>query len=102
MVKTKEKEHIIESVEAFNRAKQTLTETNMVTMQRVIVSYIAEHGRVPESLNDLQLRVPITTGKFDGWGREIIYEKLDDLRFRLTSAGHDGTFDTEDDIVAEY
>ena len=102
MVKGKKQEHIKESVEAFSRAKQTLTETNVATLQQVITSFTAEKGRVPESLAELQMDVPLITGKLDGWGQEIRYEKLDELRFRLTSAGHDGAFDTQDDIVVEY
>lgn len=102
LVKGKKQEHIKESVEAFSQAKQTLTETNMKTLQRVVTSFTAEKGQVPESLDELQMNVPLITGKLDGWGREIRYQKLDELRFRLTSAGHDGTFDTEDDIVVEY
>ena len=102
MVKGKKQEHIKESVEAFSQAKQTLTETNLKTLQRVVISFTAEKGQVPESLDELQMNVPLITGKLDGWGREIRYQKLAELRFRLTSAGHDGTFDTEDDIVVDY
>jgi len=93
---------IPEQIEAFSRAKQRLTETNMETLKKEIAGYIAIQGRVPEKLEDLRLTTPITTGKWDGWGRTIEYEKLSDENFRLTSAGHDGVLGTQDDIVVEY
>lgn len=40
----------------------------------------------------------------DAWGKPVKYERTVDTKYvtyRLTSAGKDGTFDTEDDIVAE-
>jgi hypothetical protein len=93
---------IPEQIEAFSQTKQTLTETNMETLKREIEGYIAIQGRAPEKLEDLRISTPITTGKWDGWGKAIKYEKLSDESFRLTSAGHDGLMGTKDDIVVEY
>ena len=96
------KKDIPEQIEAFSRAKQRLTETNMETLKKEIAGYIAIQGRAPDKLEDLRLTTPITTGKWDGWGKAIEYEKLSDENFRLTSAGHDGVLGTQDDIVVEY
>ena len=91
-----------EQMEAFSRAKQRLTETNMETLKKEIVGYIAIQGSPPNRLEDLRMTTPITSGKWDGWGKAVKYEKLSAESFRLTSAGHDGTFGTQDDIVVEY
>ena len=91
-----------EQIEAFSRTKQRLTETNMETLKREIAGHIAIQGTAPQRLEDLRMTTPITTGKWDGWGKAIKYEKLSSESFRLTSAGHDGTFGTQDDIVVEY
>ncbi|MFC2165203.1 hypothetical protein ACFLT2_09435 [Acidobacteriota bacterium] len=93
---------IPEQFEAFSRAKQRLTETNMETMKKEIAGYIAIQGTAPDRLEDLRATTPITTGKWDGWGKALKYEKLSSESFRLTSAGHDGVLGTQDDIVVEY
>ncbi len=93
---------IPEQLEAFSRAKQRLTETNMEILKKEIAGHIAIQGTAPERFEDLRMTTPITTGKWDGWGKAIKYEKLSDESFRLTSAGHDGVLGTQDDIVVEY
>lgn len=102
IVKTGEKAAIEEQVSAFDRAKHRLTETNMQSLERLITLYSANHGALPGSLKDLSPLGPMTTGKLDAWGREIKYERLSDLKFRLTSAAADGVFGTQDDIVKEF
>ncbi len=101
-LKSDGKKGIPEQIEAFSRAKQRLTETNMETMKKEIVGHMAIQGTAPERLEDLRMTTPITTGKWDGWGRALKYEKLSDESFRLTSAGHDGVMGTQDDVVVEY
>lgn len=93
---------IPEQIEAFSSAKQKLTKTNLSSLQREVLSYIVSNGTAPQSLDDIRFSPALTTGKWDAWGKEVKYERLSDENFRLTSAGHDGTFDTEDDIVTEY
>lgn len=96
------KEEVVEEVRVFDKAKHTLTETNMSGLAREIHSYIAMEGRAPKNLKRLQefRRVPL--GTLDAWGIAIKYEKLTDEDFRLISAGPDREFDTEDDISKEY
>jgi hypothetical protein len=102
MVKSGGQENIKQSINAFSRAKAKLTRTNMGILQRAITSYIASHGQAPDRLAEVSLSYPITTGKLDAWGIEIKYEGLLGDKFRLTSAGGDKQFNTEDDIIMEY
>ena len=37
----------------------------------------------------------------DGWGRDLVYRRLDPVHFRLFSAGADGARGTADDIIIE-
>ena len=93
---------IPDKIAAFSSTKQKLTETNLSSLQKEILSYIVSHGTAPQSLDDIRFSAALTTGKWDAWGRKIKYERLSDENFKLTSAGFDGTFGTDDDIVKEY
>ncbi|NIM89600.1 MAG: hypothetical protein GTO17_01475 [Candidatus Aminicenantes bacterium] len=99
---SKKTEEIVEQVEAFDEARENLTKVNMNTLQRAITSFIASQGRTPKSLKELQVFRVMAAEKYDSWGTEIKYERLSDDNFRLTSAGRDKTFDTQDDIVVDY
>jgi hypothetical protein len=102
IVKTGGEEAIQETVSAFDRAKHQLTETNMKTLERLITLYTADHGALPARLEDLSSLGPMTTGSKDAWGKKFKYERLSDLKFRLTSSGADFQFGTEDDISMEF
>ena len=93
---------IPEQIEAFSSTKQTLTETNLSSLQKEVLSYIVTNGTTPQRLDDIRFSPALTTGKWDAWGNKIKYERLSDENFRLTSAGHDGAFGTKDDIIKEY
>lgn len=93
---------IPEQIEAFSSAKQKLTETNLSSLEKEILSYIVNSGTTPQSLDDVRFSPALTTGKWDAWGNKIKYERLSDENFRLTSAGRDGAFGTDDDIVKDY
>ena len=92
-------DQVIEEVKAFDEVKFELTRVNMTALERVITSFIVSEGRTPENLNEVQALRFQPAAKLDAWGRAIKYEKLSDENFRLISAGKDGVFDTEDDIV---
>jgi len=94
-----ERKIIKDQVDSFSKVKEKLTRTNMNNLKRAVDSYAAEKGSLPDTLQDMRLDIPITTGKLDAWGTEIKYEKLSDVEFRLTSAGSDRTFGTDDDII---
>jgi hypothetical protein len=98
---TGEKKIIKEQVDSFSRAKEKLTTTNMNTLKRALDAYAATNGTLPKQLSDVRMAVPITTGKQDGWGTEIKYERISDFEFRLISAGADKTFHTDDDIIIQ-
>lgn len=89
-------------IEAFSSAKQKLTETNIASLEKEILSYIVSHGSAPQSLDDISFGPALAAGKWDAWSNKIKYERLSDENFRLTSAGRDGIFGTEDDIVKDY
>jgi len=102
-VKTGKQEKIREDIEAFSRVKVKTTKTNMTTLGRSVSAFMAESGYAPESLDEIRsMLVPLATARWDAWETEIKYEKLSDSAFRLTSAGRDRTFGTDDDIVQEF
>jgi len=94
-----ERKIIKDQMDSFSKAKEKITRTNMNNLKRAVDSYTAEKGSLPDTLQDMRLDIPITTGKLDAWGTEIKYKKLSDIEFRLTSAGSDRTFGTDDDII---
>jgi len=93
---------IPEQIAAFSSTKQKLTETNLSSLQKEVLAYIVNNGTAPQNLDDIRFSSALTTGKWDAWGNKIKYERLSEESFRLTSAGHDGTFGTKDDIISEY
>jgi hypothetical protein len=100
--KTGEKSHIEVMVDQYAEAKIDLTKVNLSSLERIIAERIASEGQAPASLKELQRFQPMAVSFLDAWGREIRYEKLSDSGFRLTSAGPDGEFGTDDDILKEY
>lgn len=100
--KTGGKSNIKVMVDRYAEAKIDLTKVNLTTLERIITERIASEGQVPSGLKELQRFQPIAVSVLDAWGREIRYEKLSDAGFRLTSAGPDGEFATDDDILKEY
>lgn len=100
--KTGGKSNVKVMVDRYAEAKIDLTKVNLTTLERIITERIASEGQVPAGLKELQRFQPIAVSVLDAWGREIRYEKLSDTGFRLTSAGPDGEFATDDDILKEY
>jgi len=100
--KTGDKSHIEVMVDKYAEAKIDLTKVNLSSLERIIAERMASEGQAPASLKELQRFQPMAVSFLDAWGREIRYEKLSDSGFRLTSAGPDGEFGTDDDILKEY
>jgi hypothetical protein len=100
--KTGEKTQLETKVDQYSQAKADLTKTNMQALQKIVISYIANEGQPPQSLQDLQNSKLLVGGAIDAWGKSIKYERLSDSSFRLISAGKDNIFGTRDDIVLEY
>jgi len=84
------------------QAHADLTKINMQALQKIVISYMASEGQTPKSLQDLRDSGLLGGGSIDAWGKSIQYERLSDSSFRLISAGKDGIFSTQDDIVLEY
>lgn len=99
----REKSSPKEDISRFNQTRAELTAANLESVSRAIQEWMSESGgQTPESLKDLQKTRIYGLNLTDGWGREIIYEKVSDSSFRLRSAGADGRFNTDDDIIKEY
>ncbi len=102
IVKTGKQEQLPGQIEAFSSMKDKLTRANLNTLEKEIISYIAQAGETPKILNDLDRFHMISAARVDAWGKAIKYERISEERFRLISAGKDNLFKTEDDIILEY
>ena len=84
------------------KAKITATRATMVAVRLGIGQYEMEHGKLPDTLSELvdgdthyldQETVPL-----DQWESEFKYYRRGDL-VKIHSAGPDGVFGTDDDII---
>jgi hypothetical protein len=91
-----------EKIQAISKTGEMTTEMNMKSLQREIVSYMAEQGDTPESLDKIFILKPSLKGIADVWGTRIDYKRISDSSFLLLSAGKDMKFNTSDDILLEY
>ena len=84
------------------KAKITATEATIGSVKTAIHQYEMEQSKYPESLAQLVTTemhyLDQETLPTDAWGREFKYYFKGDL-VKIQSAGPDGVFDTEDDIV---
>jgi TM2 domain-containing membrane protein YozV len=66
-----------------------------------IIDYRSELGHYPDSLSTIVGTRPLRAGWFtDGWGRPYRYQVEETGKsFKLTSAGRDGKFETDDDLA---
>ncbi len=102
-LKTEKKAPVEEQVSRFSRTRAELTSVNLEQVGRAVQEWMAEHeDRAPESLREVQGGRSYGLSLTDGWGRNIRYRKLSASEFELRSAGQDGQFETEDDIVRSY
>jgi len=74
---------IPEQIAAFSATKQKLTETNLSSLEKEILSYIVSNGTTPQSLDDIPVSPVLTTGKWDAWGNKIKYERLSDGKSKV-------------------
>lgn len=101
VVKRGGKSHLKEQVDAFAEVKEKTTRTNLTSLERAIDIFIAQNGRVPNDLKEVQTFNRSVYIDTDSWGNKIKYERISESNFKLISAGKDKTFDTEDDIVVK-
>ena len=101
VVKRGSKSQLKEQVDAFSEVREKTTRTNLISLERAIDFFIAQNGRTPNNLREVQTFSRSVYLESDAWGNPIKYVRVSDSGFRLISAGKDKTFDTEDDIVIE-
>jgi len=89
-------------VDKYLQTKINLTRVNLESLSREVLTYATGGEGLPETLEALRRFHPTAAALPDAWGRKIRYERLSDSSFRLRSAGPDGAFETEDDIVKDY
>ena len=89
-------------VDKYLQTKIDLTRVNLESLSREVLTYATGGEGLPETLEALRRFHPTAAALPDAWGRKIRYERLSDSSFRLRSAGPDGAFETEDDIVKDY
>ena len=82
---------------------QTIAAMKKITTMLKVYMTQNEEGGLPSSLDELvgdrwDLR---RQELLDGWKTPLRYERTSKDKFRLTSAGPDRAFDTEDDIVSD-
>jgi len=89
-------------VDKYLESKIKLTAANLEALSREVLTFASEGQGLPESLDALRRFHPTAGSLPDAWGRKIRYERLSDDGFRLRSAGPDGAFETDDDIVKDF
>jgi len=100
--KTGKKTNLEMVVDRGLQAQAELTKVNMQSLQKIVLTYIANEGQTPKTLQDLRTAGLLMAGAVDAWGKSVRYERISDSSFRLTSTGKDGLLATADDIVLEY
>jgi len=101
VVKRGGKSQLKEQVDAFSKVREKTTRTNLTSLERAIDFFVAQNGRTPNNLREVQTFNRSVYIESDAWGNPIKYVRVSDSKFRLISGGKDKTFDTEDDIVIE-
>lgn len=78
------------------------TRKNMVEWAEVLQVHIATsfENKFPERLGDVDPEFRAHLSRTDGWGKEMLYKRLREDIYHLISAGPDGQFGNEDDIVS--
>jgi len=99
IVKRGEKPQIQQQVDAFAEVKEKTTRTNLSSLEKAIDIFIAQNGRVPHDLTEIQTFSRSVYVDTDSWGNKIRYERISDSSYRLISAGKDKMFQTADDII---
>ncbi len=96
------KHRVVPEIEKYSQAELELNKANMASLERMVVAFMAQEGRLPNDLRELRASQALLSANLDVWGTAIKYEKLSDENFRLISAGKDRAFNTSDDIVLNH
>ena len=83
----------------------TVTERNMLEWGPILNMYMATNmenaNSYPETLDEIDPTLRAELSDTDGWGNKMLYRKLRIDLYNLISAGPDGEFGNDDDIVME-
>src|SRR5512135_1678844 len=70
-------------VDKYLETKIKLTEVDLESLSKVILSFAAEGEGLPESLDALRRFNPTAGALPDAWGTKVRYQRLSDSSFRL-------------------
>jgi hypothetical protein len=84
---------------------QTVTEKRMLEWGPILNIYMGTNmeggNSYPQSLDEVPPELAGELERRDGWGNDFLYRLLRIDKYNLISAGPDGEFGNEDDIVME-
>lgn len=84
---------------------QTVTEKRMVEWGPILNMYMGTNfeagNSYPEALEEVPPELSSELEHRDGWGNRFLYRRLRIDKYNIISAGPDGEFGNEDDIVLE-
>jgi len=84
---------------------QTLTEKRMLEWGPILNMYMGTNmeggNSYPQSLDEMPPELTGDLERRDGWGNDFLYRLLRIDKYNLISAGPDGEFGNEDDVVME-
>jgi len=88
-----------EGISAIDKAKNTAQFANWAHITQALSSYVNNHGDYPDRLEDLLPNyIHFENQLRDPWGKPVRYEKGNGS-VTLRSAGNDGEFNTDDDLI---
>jgi hypothetical protein len=84
---------------------RTTTERNMLEWGPLLNMYMATNmeagNSYPESLDEIDPTLRADLSETDGWGNKLLYRKLRIDLYNIISAGPDGEFGNDDDIIVQ-
>jgi hypothetical protein len=84
---------------------QTVTEKRLLEWGPILNLYMSTNmeagNSYPQSLDEMPPELTGDLERRDGWGNEFLYRLLRIDKYNLISAGPDGEFGSQDDIVME-
>ena len=84
---------------------RTVTEKRMVEWGPILNMYMGTNieggNSYPEALEEVPPELSVDMEYRDGWGNRFLYRLLRIDKYNIISAGPDGEFGNEDDIVLE-
>ena len=84
---------------------QTVTEKRMLEWGPILNLYMARNfanaNSYPESFDEVDPEIRGDLKTVDGWGNDLLYRKIRIDLYNIISAGPDGEFGNDDDIVLQ-